>query len=801
MSATTWASATAARWSSATSSPGSWATAATRSSRTGSTGRTASAWVASTARNEFGAWDSAMRVHWDDAFARSVGAPRAYDYGMLRNAWIMQVVTDWMGDDALLVAVDDRIKGFNTIGDLTRLTGGRRPRSTRRASGRRSSSRSSARTNATRHGDGTLRVRLPSRTRGLPSYPTPPDDHGLLEGMLVPEEGPWRGRDPPPTDLFIDGAWRAARSGDVADDDREPRDRGGARDRGQAGSAPTPRPRRPRRGGASTTARGRACPAGSGAVHLRRLQACSALADRRARRRSSSPRSARRVAATASHQVGLPLEHLEYWADRGRTAGARAAPAAVTRRSDGSAWLGSWVVRREPVGVVAAITAYNFPFLLDVMKLGPALAAGNTVVLKPSPFTPLTAFVDRRSRRRSGSCRPACSTSSRAATTSDVLLTTDPRSTSSPSPAPIGVGAPIMAPGGADPEAPRPRARRQVAADRPRRRRPRPRRLSWASQSFTFHAGQGCALTHPSPRAPLRARRVPRARSSRCCRRCGSAIRPTRGPRSVRSSGRSRSSGPSATSMRHAIAGATVLIGGRRPARLCQGLLLRADAAERRRQRLARRAGGDLRPGRRGRSRSTTTTKRSRLANDSATASTATSSPRMPAPLRAGVPPAYRWREHQRRRRAGPTRRCPFGGLQALGPRPRERRRRSRRVHPAQDDQVPRGMSAESTTAGSLAHLLAWAPAERPDFRCSTSRTTDRGRSADARGRGWRSPPTDDRRVGRGDRVFVRLGNDERFLAALDRGLAAWRGGRSPCTRPPRSPTSARRRVDGRELR
>ena len=65
----------------------------------------------------------------------------------------------------------------------------------------------------------------------------------------------------------------------------------------------------------------------------------------------------------------------------------------VTARSNGGSWLGSWVVRREPVGVVAAITAYNFPFLLNVMKLGPALAAGNTVVLKPSPFTPLTAMV------------------------------------------------------------------------------------------------------------------------------------------------------------------------------------------------------------------------------------------------------------------------------------------------------------------------------------------------------------------------------------------------------------------------
>lgn len=51
------------------------------------------------------------------------------------------------------------------------------------------------------------------------------------------------------------------------------------------------------------------------------------------------------------------------------------------------------LVVRDPVGVVAAITPYNFPFLLNVQKAAPALVAGNTVVLKPSPLTPLEAFV------------------------------------------------------------------------------------------------------------------------------------------------------------------------------------------------------------------------------------------------------------------------------------------------------------------------------------------------------------------------------------------------------------------------
>jgi phenylacetaldehyde dehydrogenase len=48
---------------------------------------------------------------------------------------------------------------------------------------------------------------------------------------------------------------------------------------------------------------------------------------------------------------------------------------------------------REPVGVVAQIIPWNFPLLMAAWKLGPALAAGNTVVLKPAEQTPLTALL------------------------------------------------------------------------------------------------------------------------------------------------------------------------------------------------------------------------------------------------------------------------------------------------------------------------------------------------------------------------------------------------------------------------
>jgi betaine-aldehyde dehydrogenase len=50
------------------------------------------------------------------------------------------------------------------------------------------------------------------------------------------------------------------------------------------------------------------------------------------------------------------------------------------------------IIRREPIGVVAQVAPWNYPFMMLAWKIGPALAAGNTVVFKPSPETPLTAL-------------------------------------------------------------------------------------------------------------------------------------------------------------------------------------------------------------------------------------------------------------------------------------------------------------------------------------------------------------------------------------------------------------------------
>ena len=70
--------------------------------------------------------------------------------------------------------------------------------------------------------------------------------------------------------------------------------------------------------------------------------------------------------------------------------------------------MGRVIVRYVPLGVVCAISPWNVPFLLSFSKVLPALLTGNTVVLKPSPFTPLTFF---ELRTTSASClRPESST-------------------------------------------------------------------------------------------------------------------------------------------------------------------------------------------------------------------------------------------------------------------------------------------------------------------------------------------------------------------------------------------------------
>jgi betaine-aldehyde dehydrogenase len=50
------------------------------------------------------------------------------------------------------------------------------------------------------------------------------------------------------------------------------------------------------------------------------------------------------------------------------------------------------MIRREPVGVIGQVAPWNYPLMMAVWKIGPALATGNTIVLKPAPTTPITAL-------------------------------------------------------------------------------------------------------------------------------------------------------------------------------------------------------------------------------------------------------------------------------------------------------------------------------------------------------------------------------------------------------------------------
>jgi acyl dehydratase len=73
--------------------------------------------------NSYGVPDVAQRVHWDSEWARAIGNPRAYDYGVLRECWIHHFLTDWMGDGAFVVRQHDEIRKFNYQGDIQYLTG------------------------------------------------------------------------------------------------------------------------------------------------------------------------------------------------------------------------------------------------------------------------------------------------------------------------------------------------------------------------------------------------------------------------------------------------------------------------------------------------------------------------------------------------------------------------------------------------------------------------------------------------------------------------------------------------------
>ncbi len=74
--------------------------------------------------NEQGVPEPPQRVHWDNEFThRLLGLPGAYDLGPERCSWLIQVVTDWMGDNGFLTMIDVQYRKFNYMGDVTWIRG------------------------------------------------------------------------------------------------------------------------------------------------------------------------------------------------------------------------------------------------------------------------------------------------------------------------------------------------------------------------------------------------------------------------------------------------------------------------------------------------------------------------------------------------------------------------------------------------------------------------------------------------------------------------------------------------------
>jgi betaine-aldehyde dehydrogenase len=90
------------------------------------------------------------------------------------------------------------------------------------------------------------------------------------------------------------------------------------------------------------------------------------------------------ISAFRDDEIPFLVDNLRFFAGAARTLEGRAAGEYMSGYTS--------IIRREPIGVVGQITPWNYPLMMAVWKIGPALAAGNTIVLKPAETTPLTTL-------------------------------------------------------------------------------------------------------------------------------------------------------------------------------------------------------------------------------------------------------------------------------------------------------------------------------------------------------------------------------------------------------------------------
>src|SRR5262249_24741574 len=89
------------------------------------------------------------------------------------------------------------------------------------------------------------------------------------------------------------------------------------------------------------------------------------------------------LALTRSEEIPPMLDQIRFFAGAARVLGGLSAGEYLAGHT-------SWI-RREPIGVVGQVTPWNYPLMMMIWKIAPALAAGNTVVLKPSDTTPASS--------------------------------------------------------------------------------------------------------------------------------------------------------------------------------------------------------------------------------------------------------------------------------------------------------------------------------------------------------------------------------------------------------------------------
>ncbi len=109
------------------------------------------------------------------------------------------------------------------------------------------------------------------------------------------------------------------------------------------------------------------------------------------------------IVDTISSEVGSPKTFAQM-VQAGLSMGEWESFATLVENYDFEETIGNSLIVREPIGVVGAITPWNYPLYLIICKIVPAIAAGCTVVLKPSEVTPLNAYILAEVHRRG---RPA----------------------------------------------------------------------------------------------------------------------------------------------------------------------------------------------------------------------------------------------------------------------------------------------------------------------------------------------------------------------------------------------------------